>query len=312
MTVSRALKEKGSGAVLFLAAIFLLLSSTATAAEAMKLPSGMQELGRITAEKSVLYTPGQLTVGGDGTLYVVDGYRHHVLKFSREGTYLGDIRIQQPSAVAVAPDGTLYIGSHKDYSVAIYRNGKFSGYLGSGPGEFRSIRDIAVDGGKGDVYVVDNLDNVVKAYSSSGKPLFVIDNLLLPIGVAVKKGKIYVLDAPERFDPEGRSTTGARIVVFDRAGTILDEFESDGESEGRMVKPTDVDADGSGNIYFSDALSSTVMVLDASGQKIGEIKGSGAELQVPVSLAVSDDGRLFVSSSENRSIFVIGTWPGLR
>ena len=145
--------------ILFPALLFLFLISLSSPLSgfSMTLIPDVDYLGRITAEKSVLKWPGRLAVSPDRTLYVVDGYKNHIIRFNSEGNYSGDIYFPQVSAVGIAQDGTLYIGSHKDYSVAIYKNGKPEGYLGTGPGEFSSINDIAVDSCPNDQFMIPGI-----------------------------------------------------------------------------------------------------------------------------------------------------------
>jgi DNA-binding beta-propeller fold protein YncE len=93
--------------------------------------------GKMTAEATQLSSLGKLAVDRQGMLYVVDSYKNSVRAYDSTGKSLGQIVIGRPSAVAAASDGTVYIGSHQDYSVAIYKNGQRAGYLGDGKHERR-------------------------------------------------------------------------------------------------------------------------------------------------------------------------------
>lgn len=255
------------------------------------------ELGAISLQKNILWSPGRLALGGDGTLYVVDSYKNHILAIDRTGIYQGDIFVPQVAAVAVGPDGTLYVGSHRDYSVAIYRNGETAGYLGSGAHEFSSIRDIAVDTETGDVYVADNAGNAVRVYDRQGQPLGSVGGINLPTGVTVAEGEIYIIDNPVISDD---LSTGARISVFDRAFNLVMTINEYG-NETQLFRPTDL-AVSDGILYISDAALNAVAVFDAGGRYAGEIRSGGAVTTVPVGLVVSGDGTLYVSESQTRSI----------
>ena len=276
-------------------------------------------LSAITMDKTALWSPGMIAVGGDGALYVADGYKDHILIFDSAGNYRGEIKYPKVSAIAMAADGTLYIGSHADYSVAIYRGGAVVGRLGAGAGEFVSIKDITVDGTTGNVYVADSAANAVKVYSSTGAALSVITGLNLPIGVSISGDEIYIVDAPiiqetkvldppvlfngEYIDTVSYTSTVPRVSVYDRAGVLMRSFTNRDSGE-HMGKPTDIAVDDGGTIYISDAGRNAVLVYDATGTYIGKMTRPLGELQAAVSVALSGDGRVYVSSSEKQSIVV--------
>ena len=252
--------------------------------------------GQISIDKSVLQTTGRIAVGGDGTLYVMDGYRSSILKIARDGNYLGDLRVPEVSAVAAAPDGTLYIGSHKDFSVAIYRGGVIVGKLGRGANEFSSIRDIAVDAFTGNVLVVDNAGNAVRIFDGAGAELKTVTDVKLPVGVAVTDRQIVVLDAPVA--PDG--TTMSRISIFDRNFRLVRTVEEFG-ADPKMVRPTDIVASADG-IFVTDAALKAVVVYDAGGSYVGKVQGVRNDLRTAVSLALSEEGMLYVASSETSTV----------
>lgn len=269
----------------------------------------VQQLQGITMSKSALWSPGRLAIGGDGALYVVDSYKNHILKFDSNGNYTGDISFPRVSAIAVAPNGTLYVGSHQDFSVSIVRNGKVTGHLGAGQNEFRSIRDIAVDPSGGRVYVVDNVGNAVRLFDPSGKDLGTIEGVNLPISIDVTANAIYVIDAPVVQD-KASTTTASRISIFDKDYNLTGTIE---EYAGAhlMYRPTDIAVAG-GIIYITDAALRSILLFDTSGNFLGEIQSVDNGINTAVSLALSSDGILYVSSSETHSIymFALAAKPG--
>lgn len=276
---------------------------------AATLPDVRQFTG-ITMDKSTLWAPGRLAIGGDGTLFVVDSYKNHILKFDRNGNYIGDIPFPRVSALAVAPNGTLYIGSHQDYSVSIVRNGKVIGHLGVGQNEFRSIRDIACDASTGLIYVADNVGNAVRIFDAAGRDLGSIAGVNLPIAIEVTNEAIYVIDAPVVQD-RASITTASRISIFDKDYNLTGTIE-EYAGEHLMYRPTDIAVAG-GIIYITDAALRTVLTFDTSGNFLGEIQSVDNGINTAVSLALSSDGILYVSSSENHSIymFALAAKPGV-
>lgn len=252
------------------------------------------------SEPNLLWNPGRLEVDHEQVLYVVDAYQNRVHRFDRSGRHLGFIKVDRPSAVAAGPGGTVYIGSHRDYSVAISRKGVTGGFLGKGKNEFSSVLDIAVDQSTGDVYVVDGIRQAVKVYSSKGVPQATFSGLHSPVGVSVAGEEVYVLDAPQA------AGGGApfRVSVFSRTGSFLRSIE-DGAENG-PIRPVDIAVDAFGNLFVADAARQTVLVYDRRGSAVGEIRGKTGVFKNPVSLALAPDGRLYVGSSETHSVIEIG------
>lgn len=275
---------------------------------AMLLPAGVQAAGLpaieqmtgISMEKSALWSPGRITVGPDGTLYVVDSYKNHILKFDRNGSYLGDISFPRVSAIAAARNGTLYIGSHQDYSVSIVKNGQVAGHFGSGPNEFRSIRDIAFDASTGLIYVVDSVGNAVRIFNESGRYINMIEGVNLPIAIEVTSDAVYIIDAPVVTD--GNSlTTASRVSIFDKNYSLFGSIHDYGKNQ--IFRPTDI-AVSDGIVYVTDAATNAVVLFDEAGNLLGEIQSLEGKISTAVSLALSSDGMLYVSSSEDHSIYL--------
>jgi hypothetical protein len=289
---------KALGVFLIMALFLALIPSEGQAA--VTLPD-VQQLTGIAMTKSALWAPGRLAIGGDGTLFVVDSYNNRILKLGSNGNSIGDIPFPRVSAIAVAPDGTLYIGSHQDYSVSIVKNGQVVGHLGAGQNEFLSVRDIACDPSTGLVYVADNVGSAVRIFDATGRDMGSIGGVNLPVAVEVTAEAIYVLDAPVVQDKTS-TTTASRISIFDKNYTLTGTID---EPAGQhlMYRPTDL-AVVNGVIYVSDAALRTVLLFDISGSYLGEIQGTDNGINTAVSVAVSSAGILYVSSSETHSIYM--------
>ena len=261
----------------------------------------VQQLSGITMDRSRLWGPGRLSTGADGSLYVIDSLNNHILKFDRNGKYAGDIAFPFVSAIAVAPNGALYIGSHQDYSVSIIQNGQVTGMLGKGKNEFRSIRDIAIDPFRNVVYVVDNVGNAVRVFNFSGKDLGTIDGVNLPVSIEVTDTEIYIIDAPLVTDASD-ITTGSRISIFDGSYNLLRTID---EPAGQrlMYRPTDITV-AEGIIYITDAALKSVLLFDTAGTFLGQIQSLNGPITTAVSLVISADGILYVSASEEHRIYM--------
>lgn len=289
------------GALLLFCMLAMLLPA---AGQAAGLPA-VEQLTGITMSKFALWSPGRLTVGADGTLYVVDSYKNHIVKFDSSGSYIGDIPFPRPSAIAISRNGTLYVGSNQDYSVAIMKNGQIIGHLGAEKNEFRSVRDVAYDIATNNIFVVDNVGNAIRVFDASGKDLGSIAGVNIPIAVEITDDTIYVIDAPIVRELNFK-TTSSRISIFDKQFNLLGAIEDYGKNQ--MFSPTDIAAHN-GLLYISDAAFGNVLIFDEAGTLQGEIQVASGEKRATVSIAVSTDGILYISDSETHSIRMYAVTP---
>lgn len=284
--------------------IMLLLSAFSLSVPAMSQAASLpevQQLAGIAMDRTALWSAGKLAIGKDGTLYVVDALNGHILKFDRSGRYLGDIPFKGIATLAVDTDGTLYIGSNREYSVSIFRNNRVVGHFGVGKNEFRSIRDIAVDPSTGRIYVADNVGNAVRIFNRSGKDLGSIVEVNIPVSVEVTEAHIYVVDIPVVQENASR-TTASRITVFDKDYALLNTI-TDLPEEKLLYRPTDLLVAGN-IIYVSDAALRSILLFDTAGNFLGEIQDEGGEIDTAVSMAMSSDGILYVSSNNTHRIYM--------
>ncbi len=159
-------------------------------------------------------------------LYVVDARRHTVAVFDLAsgrlaekigGRGMGPRQFNFPTAVAVGPDGRVYITDTMNYRVQVLdtqlRFVRAFGTLGVKPGQFRRPKGVAVDG-DGVVYVSDADFNNVQLFTADGQPLMWVGEfgdrpgqMILPAGVAVDRArhKVYVAEQMNK-----------RVQVFQR------------------------------------------------------------------------------------------------
>ena len=215
---------------------------------------------------STLYNPQSIAVAPDGTLYVADAYNHVVRKRTRDGALsvfagteaglAGDggpatkAQLNLPQAVAVAPDGSVYISDSANSRVRRVRpDGTIETVAGSGPGSGEGGAGFGGDGGPavraklfspadlkfnrvGQLYLSDSGNNRVRlithgaivTVAGSGQAGFGGDggpalaaSLNTPQKLALAPdGSVYVADRANRrvrkIDPAGTITTVAAGV----------------------------------------------------------------------------------------------------
>jgi DNA-binding beta-propeller fold protein YncE len=159
-------------------------------------------------------------------LYVVDARRHSMAVFDLASGRLletvggrgsGPRQFNFPTAVAVSPDGHVYITDTMNYRVQVLdpqlRFLRAFGSLGVKPGQFRRPKGVAVDADD-IVYVTDADFNNVQLFTPDGQPLMFVGEfgdrpgqMLLPAGVAVDRARhrVYVAEQMNK-----------RVQVFER------------------------------------------------------------------------------------------------
>jgi len=222
--------------------------------------------------------PHGIAVDKDDNVYVADangknGKGDIVVKFSPEGKVLmtlghagipGDAPgyFDRPSAVAVAPDGTIYVadghgGDSNARIVKIAPDGKIIktwGKKGSGPGEFNEPHGIALDS-TGRVFVADRVNSRIQIFDPDGNFLAEWKQFGRPSAVFIDRNDvIYVADSQTE-DKEGCTPDpGCRRGI--RIGSVKDGTvkyfipranPKDDKSGGEGVA-----ADAAGNVFGAE------------------------------------------------------------
>ena len=205
-----------------------------------------------------------------GDLYVMDTLFHRVQKFTAEGVYI--TRWQSINGLGISIDnrnGDVYVASPGDNKIRKYDS---SGTLllewgsrGTGDGQFRSPRDVAVHPVNGNVYVLDEVNKRVQVFNENGDYLF---------EWAGQFYKPYALN----FDPSGdflyvANAGGCNIMKFDFEGNYISTWGSIGSDPGQFRWPRGIDTDVDGNIYVADSDMERVQILDTSGDVLQVVQG---------------------------------------
>jgi DNA-binding beta-propeller fold protein YncE len=254
--------------------------------------------------------PVRLATDTTGRLFVADPRLGVVTVRDEAGKFLGaKWGLDQPLGIAVDPSGLIFVCEAGKGRVSIFTPGWVAaGYLGQGDGEFQMPNHIQITP-NGLVYVVDSLANQVKVYGPGnqlvrqlGTPGSLAGQFAFPTGIAVApSGEIFVSD-------QGNE----RIQVFDANGTFLRKFggllgmigtnTSFGRVQGLL-------ADAQGRIYLADSFRGVVVVVDATGLKLGNLGSFGSDpgqLQGPASLVIDRNNRLLVAAPGNTRVEVYG------
>jgi peptidylamidoglycolate lyase len=208
-----------------------------------------------------------LSIDKQDNVWLTDILNHQVHKFSHNGELLMSIgakgvpglgpgHFNQPTDVAVGPNGDIYVSDgYGNNRVARFNSrGEFLGEWGTKgtrPGEFDLPHGIAVDKA-GKVYVADRANGRVQIFEANGK--FVAqwksDEIGRPWDVQVAPdGRVFVVDGGDlnQVPPER-----GRIVILDAAGKKLGQFGRFGSYDGQFYWAHAVDVAPNGDAYVTD------------------------------------------------------------
>ena len=219
--------------------------------------------------------PHGMAVDRDGNVYVTDadgkgGKGHTVVKFSRDGKVLmtlgkpgvagsGNDVFNRPSAVAVAPNGDIYVadghgGDSNARVVKFSKDGKFLktwGRKGKGRGEFDELHAIAIDS-QGRVFVGDRGNSAIKIFDAEGTLLDEWKQFGRPSGVYIDAAdNIYVTDSTSGAKYNTGYRRGIRVGSA-RDGTVRALIPGSGPEPDKESVPEGVAADAQGNIYAAE------------------------------------------------------------
>ncbi len=255
------------------------------------------------ATQAFLTGPGGICVAPDGDVYFADVWSQRIRAIDAE---TGTIRtVAGIGARAYGGDGgpavEAYLGNPNDVSVD------------------STGRALIADTRHGHVRRVDE-DGVIRGVAGAafmwdkgdGGPA--LNANLMRVGAVAHgpDGDVYIGDGVGRI----RKIDKATGIIDTVAGTGMNGYSGDGgpATEARIGNPTAIRFDGVGNLYFSDCDHHVVRKVDADGV-ISTVVGTGeagfspdvtpatgSRLDYPYGLAVTADGVVYVSDTQNNRV----------
>jgi sugar lactone lactonase YvrE len=221
---------------------------------------------------------------------------HQVHKFSLKGEQLlslgiagkpgnADGQFNQPNAVIVGPDGSIYVADGHDAQGMITANavaegikrgatsrlskfspdGKFIkswGGIGVRHGEFRTPHALAFDS-RGRLWVADRGNHRIEIFDQNGTYLESRYMFSRPSGIFIQGETVYVIDSESGpyNHPNWRDGVRIGLVGEDRVTGFIPPFDREDRGyQGTMGEGVAVDADG--NVYAAEGPNS---ILQAGG-----------------------------------------------
>ncbi len=224
-------------------------------------------------------SPKDVTIDHRGFVYVADTGNQRIQKFDSEGNFLSKWgsanttpgTFQSPLGVAVYGD-FVYVADSGNNRIQKFRrsNREFLRQWG-GDDQFEFPTDVAVDH-EGNIYVADTLNARIRKFGPDGTHLntwgehAIIDGkletgpykFLLPVGIAVREGFVYVADLGQN-----------QIRKFKTDGTYVKQWNAQ--------SPVRVAVDQKGNVYSVNQDCNCVQKFNDQGDRLEgwEIKLSG-------------------------------------
>ena len=94
---------------------------------------------------------------------------------------------------------------------------------------------------------------------------------------------------------------GNRIQVFDKNGTFVTKWGSEGSGDGEFRVPYSVDVDSNGDVWVADRNNNRIQKFDKEGKflfKFGSPGSGNGEFNLPRQIAVDKNVQFFVRSRQ--------------
>lgn len=239
------------------------------------------------ASNDRFYYPEGVAVGPDGSIYVVEGYGHRLVKLNAAGVPQWTVgEAGQPGDdnahfgylrdVAVGPDGRIY-------TVEAWSNARYA------PGSNHRLQIFNPDG------------SYYGGFGGYGSGNY---QFIAPHGIAIDQaGKVYIADR-DNHRVQIYNSQLAYVATLGQTGVP-------GSDNSHFNYPFDVAVDRNGTIYVADEGNDRIQVFDSNLQYVRTIGGGGTgsdfghfEGWGPHHLAVDSQGRLYVVDSGNQRVQV--------
>jgi len=257
-------------------------------------PSGIAEFQR------VLYVADP----GAQALWILDGERNQLQKVQR----IGDEALLTPVAVAVQPDGSVYLADSRLKTVFLLdRDGKLIS-IAARKGLERPA-GLAYDAARQRLYVADSAGQKIVVFAADG-------TVISSWGHAGKNDGEFNYPTHLALDPAGNvlvtDALNFRVQAFDADGHFLWKFGHHGDGSGDVASPKGVAFDRDRHIFLVSALFDAVQIFDHDGRFLlgfGEHGTKPGQFWLPGGIFINSRNEIYVADAYNRRIQVLMVIP---
>ena len=268
----------------------------------------LKVVGELDLKGETVQSPSGIAVNSKGLIAVADCDGHCILLFDKEGNYLrkfgckgtniGQLNI--PSGITFINDSQILVAEQSNHRIQQFNvhtgeGVKVFGKEGKEVGEFQYPLDVCLDGQER-VIVVDINKPEMQVFTKEGKPVFSfgLGTLKCPIACAFQENTFIVSDAQNHC-----------LKIFDSSGKCFRKIGAQGKGDGQLNWPMALCVEKSGNHH-------NILVCDYNNKRIvqftmeGSFTGKTAtNLQCPVGIATTPDGRVLVSDGNAKKIYIL-------
>jgi len=249
-----------------------------------------------------------------GILYVADPGAQALWILDAEGNQLhkvqriGDEALLSPVAVAVGPNGSVYLADSRLKKVFLLgRDGNLIG-IAAQSGMQRPA-GLAYDPKSQRLYVADSAGQKIVVFTPDGKSVRSWGHrgdhegeFNYPTYLALDSaGTLLVTD-----------TLNFRVQAFDDDGRFVWKFGHHGDGSGDLASPKGVAFDRDGHIFLVDALFDAVQIFDHDGRLLlgfGEHGAESGQFWLPGGVFINSRNEVYVADTYNRRIQVLRAIP---
>lgn len=222
-----------------------------------------------------------------------------------------------PQAVAVGPDGSVYVGDQSSHVVQVFgADGAFRrevGVAGRRPGELSAVGSVAV-APDGTLFVADGGSNRIDRFDPAGTLLGTFGGP----GTDVGRFHFGAGGGHDAAAGGGLAASASALYVADTGNDRVQRFALDGSrgvelvAPGTLANPRSI-AVRNFRLAVADDQHHRVVVFDTGGRML-RIVGAGAgsgpgQLNFPYGVAFDGQGRLFVADDLNHRVVRYSTAP---
>lgn len=234
-------------------------------------------------------------------------------------------RLNRPSDVVAAADGTIYIADYGNVQVRRVKDGVITTVAGGGKDplingafatsvQLRSPSSLAVDS-NGQLYILETRNDDLEVWTLRDFALWPVADLgrsrsaqptefQAPIGGLVfgPDGTLYISDRAQnhvwRMKPNGQPEIYAGSGVAGYSGDFGDA------ADAKLWEPLGLAVDEHGDVYIADAGNNVIRKVDVSGV-ITTVATGTAKLSIPFGVAVGGDGSIYIADTGNNRVLTV-------